>query len=116
MQITDHLKIEVQHFIEISALRSGFGKDHRKMKAYRTDVKRPTNTGSSLSSAGYMPPRSYQGLKKARHPIGLMTFVLLVHAGNIAFPVHRQPVRIHGLGGTVNTCLKNIFTAILPFP
>jgi len=39
MQITDHLKIEIQHFVEIPALCSGFGKDHWKMKAYRTDVK-----------------------------------------------------------------------------
>ena len=39
MQITDHFQIEIQNFIEISALRSGLGKDHRKMKAYRTDVK-----------------------------------------------------------------------------
>jgi len=39
MQITDHFQIEIQNFIEISALRPGLGKDHRKMKTYRTNVK-----------------------------------------------------------------------------
>ena len=36
-------------------------------------LKLPTNTGTSFSSAGCIPPRSYHGLK-ARHPIGLITF------------------------------------------
>ena len=39
MQVTDHFQIEIQNLIEISALRSGLCKDHRKMKAYRTNVK-----------------------------------------------------------------------------
>ena len=39
MKITDHLKIEIQYLIEISALCSRFRKNHRKMKTYRTNVK-----------------------------------------------------------------------------
>ena len=32
----------------------------------------PINTGLSSASAGSIPPLSYQGLKKALHPIGLI--------------------------------------------
>ena len=39
MKITDHLKVEIQYLIEISALCSRFCKDHRKMKTYCTNVK-----------------------------------------------------------------------------
>ena len=42
-------------------------------------LKRPVNTGSSLSSAGYIPPLSYHGLKNARHPIGLITFLYCLY-------------------------------------
>ena len=38
MQITDHLQIEIQHLIEISALGSCFRQDHWKMKADCTDI------------------------------------------------------------------------------
>ena len=42
-------------------------------------LKRPTKTGTSFSSAGSIPPRSYHGLKKARHPIGLITFLYFLY-------------------------------------
>ena len=78
VKIPDHLQIVVQHLIKISALGTGFCQNHRKMLTAPI-LKRPTNTGSSLSSAGCMPPRSYQGLKKARQPMGLMTFLYLLY-------------------------------------
>ncbi len=76
-------------------------------------LKRPTKTGLSFSSAGYIPPRSYHGLKKARHPIGLMTFRISCTCWKYSLLRYmRQPVRIHGLGGTLHTSLKNILTAL----
>ena len=35
----DHFQIEIQHFIEISALCSGFGQDHGQVKAYCSNIK-----------------------------------------------------------------------------
>ena len=35
----------------------------------------PTKIGSSLSSAGFIPPLSNQGDKNALHPIGEITFL-----------------------------------------
>ena len=39
MKAPNHFQIEIQHFIEISALCSGFGQDHRQMKAYCSNIK-----------------------------------------------------------------------------
>ena len=38
MQSADHLQIEIQNFIKICVLCTGFCQDHRKMQADRTDV------------------------------------------------------------------------------
>ena len=35
--------------------------------------------------------------------------LFLVHLGDVALAAHRQPVRIHRLGRTVKSCLKDIF-------
>ena len=39
MKISDHFQIEIKDLIEISALRSGFRQDHRKVKTDSTDIK-----------------------------------------------------------------------------
>ena len=39
MKAPDHFQIEIQHFIEISALCSGFSQDHGQMKAYCSNIK-----------------------------------------------------------------------------
>ena len=39
MQVPDHFQIKIKNLIKISALRSGFCQDHRKVKAYRTYIK-----------------------------------------------------------------------------
>ena len=64
----------------------------------------PTNTGLSSSSAGFMPPLSYQGDKNARQPMGDTTLLYFLYieatypspvkesqSGYIAFLEHSMP-------------------------
>ena len=76
----------------------------------------PTNTGTSLSSAGYIPPLSYQGLKNARHPIGLITFPYCLYILEIyPFPdMDSQSGYI--VLAEQSTPASNTSSLILPFP
>ncbi len=79
VQIADHLEIEIEHFVEIAALGSGFCQDHRKMKAYRSDVETSDKYRFIVLicrlHAAALVPRA----KKARHPIGLMTLLYFLY-------------------------------------
>ena len=81
MQLTNQVQIIIQHLIEVPAFL--LWPWHRIMGRCRLTapiLNRPTNTGLSSSSAGCMPPRSYQGDRNALHPMGLMTLtVFLIH-------------------------------------
>ena len=51
----------------------------QRLAVHDGEHKIPTYTGLSLSSAGFMPPFSYHGDKKARHPIGDTTLLYFLY-------------------------------------
>ena len=74
---------------EIGYIKGGIDRIERKqdtqdaryisMAERMSAVESSAKTGVSFSSAGSIPPRSYHGLKKARHPIGLMTLLYFLY-------------------------------------
>ena len=75
VQSPDHLQIIVQHFVEIPAFRAGLCQNHGQMEAHRTDIEPSHKYRDHLHHLpGAFLLVSYQGLKNARHPIGLITF------------------------------------------
>ncbi len=71
VDLADQLQIIVQDFVKIPALCLAFGKIIGRCRLTTPMLKRPTNTGTSFSSAGSIPPLSYQGKGKRGIPWGL---------------------------------------------
>ena len=111
MEITDHFQIEIQDLMEITVLRTGFCQDHRQMQGNSSDIEASHKHRLILIirrlHASALKPRAQE--RTASHRADHAA-VLLVHAGDISFSAHGQPVRIHGLCGTVHARLKNILT------
>ena len=89
VDIPDHIEIIIQYFVEILVFRLRFCRIIGRFKLIAPRLNLPTKIGLSCSCAGSIPPRSYQGLKKARHPIGLTTLPYFLYiSGTYPSPVN----------------------------
>ena len=111
MQGTDHLQILVQHLIKITVLRTGFRQNHGQMQAHRPHIEAPHKDRPVLFIRRFHPASLIPGAQECPASHGTDdSLILLIHFRNISF-AQRQPVRIHGSGGTFDPCLEDILTA-----
>ena len=109
MKLSDQIQIIVKHIVEIPALLSGFRKNHGQMQGNRPHVKsaykyRRIRLIRRMHAAPLIPGRK-EGTASHR---GNHLAILLIHAGNIAFPGQTQPVGIHGFPGTFDSRFKYV--------
>ena len=110
MQLADQIQIVIQHLKERLSFLLRFCIDHRKMQTDGSNIESSHKYRciffiSRLHAASFIPWRKECAASHRTDDFS----IFFINTRNISVPCQAQPIRIHGLSGTLDSRFEHIF-------